>query len=118
PLVLSVGGKTELDGAAAEMVAQVAVMAGLRATTLAPMAVRPESLGQLDLAGVELVCLSYVGPDPRSYVRYVAARLKRKDPDIRILACLFGDAAEWAAADPAALRVDAIATDLAEVERA
>jgi len=118
PLVLSIGGKTELDGAAAEMVAQIAARAGLRTTTLAPMAVRPESLGQLDLTGVDLVCLCYVGPDPRSYVRYVAARLKRKDPQVRTLACLLGDAAEWADAEPATLKADGIATDLAGIERA
>ena len=118
PLVLSVGGKTELDGAASEMVAQTAASAGLRTTTLAPMAVRPESLGQLDLEGIDLVCLSYVGSNPRSYVRYVAARLKRKAPQIRTLACLFGDSAEWTDTDPAELRVEGIATDLAGVNRA
>lgn len=115
--VLAVGGKTELDGAAAEMVAQIATAAGFAGSALAPMAVRPESIGQLDLDGVDIVCLAYLGPDPRSYVRYVAARLRRRKPELGIVACLLGSPGDWDDTEPAELRADAIATDLAGLER-
>ncbi|HEV7276885.1 MAG TPA: AI-2E family transporter [Devosiaceae bacterium] len=114
--VLALGGKTELDGAAAEIVAQAAALSGFSTLALPPVAVRPESIGQLDLEGADVACLCYLGPNPRSYVRYVAARLRRRRPQLRIIACLIGHAAE-AESEPAELRVDAITTDIASTER-
>lgn len=111
--VLALGGKTELDGAAAEMVAQAAALSGFSAMALPPVAVRPESIGQLDLEGVDVACLCYLGANPRSYVRYVAARLRRRRPDLRIVACLIGQTAELGE-ELADLRVDALASDIAE----
>jgi len=88
-VVLCIGGQTELDGAASEMVSQSLAGLGVTARTMPPMAVRQESINQIDLEGVDVVCLTYLGRNPRSFARFVARRLKRRAPHVRILACLF-----------------------------
>jgi GAF domain-containing protein len=91
-------------------------MAGMRTDTMPPMAVRPESIGQLELAGVEVVCLTYLGPHPQSYVRYVARRVKRRQPGVRVVACLLHGAASSQPIDAAELRVDAVVTSFGEID--
>jgi len=52
--VLCIGGRTELDRAAAEMVAQVLADRGIGARVLPPITVSQDAIGQLDLAGSEV----------------------------------------------------------------
>jgi predicted PurR-regulated permease PerM len=88
--VLCIGGRTELDEAAAQILSRMLQATELPATALAPLAIRQESIGQLALAGVEAVCLCYVGDNPRSYVRFVAKRLRRQNPELKVIACVLG----------------------------
>jgi GAF domain-containing protein len=87
--VLCLSGRTELDLAASEMVAQVLDEQGIGTRVLPPIAVSQGALGQLDLAGVEVVCLSYLHPQPQVYARYVCRRLRRRAPHLRLVACLW-----------------------------
>ena len=64
---LCIAGRTDLDAAAAEMVAQAVAERGIRARVLPPIAISQNGIGQLDLAGVEVVCLSYLAPEPRTF---------------------------------------------------
>ncbi len=85
--VLCVAGRTELDGAAAEMLAQVLGERGIGARILPPISVSEGALGQLDLTGVEVVCLSYLHPQPQVYARYICRRLRRRAPHVRFVVC-------------------------------
>ncbi len=87
--VLCLSGRTELDRAASEMVAQVLDEHGIPTRVLPPIAVSQGALGQLDLAGVEVICLSYLHPQPQVYARYVCRRLRRRAPNLELVACFW-----------------------------
>ncbi|MEE1611916.1 AI-2E family transporter [Microvirga sp. CF3016] len=85
--VLCLAGRTELDRAAAEMMAQVLEERNIGARVLPPIAVSQGALGQLDLQGVDVVCLSYLHPQPQVYARYICRRLRRRAPHIKLVVC-------------------------------
>jgi predicted PurR-regulated permease PerM/GAF domain-containing protein len=85
--VLCLAGRTELDRAAAEMMAQVFEERGIGARVLPPVAVSQGALGQLDLQGVDVVCLSYLHPQPQVYARYICRRLRRRAPHVKLVVC-------------------------------
>ncbi|HEV2557479.1 MAG TPA: AI-2E family transporter [Microvirga sp.] len=87
--VLCLAGRTELDHAAAEMLGQVLGEARHTVRVLPPIAVSEGALGQLDLRGVKVVCLSYLHPQPQVYARYICRRLRRRAPGIKLLVCLW-----------------------------
>jgi predicted PurR-regulated permease PerM/GAF domain-containing protein len=87
PSVLCLAGRTELDRAAAEMMAQVLGEREIGARVLPPIAVSQGALGQLDLNGVQVVCLSYLHPQPQVYARYICRRLRRRAPQLKLVVC-------------------------------
>ncbi len=93
-IVLCVGGRTELDGALANVVAQSISSDAVGARILPPVSLHPQGIGQIDLAGVQVICIVCLDAHPNAYLRYAAKRLKRRAPDIHIIACLFGGA-DW-----------------------
>jgi predicted PurR-regulated permease PerM/GAF domain-containing protein len=90
PRVLCIGGRTELDDAAAQILTRLIPPENGPAKVLAPLVVRQESIGQLSLDGVEVVCLCYLDDNPRSHVRVVARRLARRRPGVKIVAVVMG----------------------------
>jgi predicted PurR-regulated permease PerM len=115
--VLCIGGRTELDAAAAAMVAQVVRRRGIESKTLPPVAVRQEGIGQIDLEGVDLICLAYLDTNPRTYARFVARRIKRRAPHIKVMVCLLNSAEAVNLEDMTLqLEVDALATSIAMAE--
>lgn len=114
--LLCLAGRTELDGAAAEMMAQVLREHGIGARVLPPIAVSQGALGQLDLTGVDVVCLSYFHPQPQVFARYICRRLRRRAPNLKLMVCCWnlapdtenmGDLAKRVAADAASASVQA-----------
>ena len=108
PSVLCLAGRTELDHAAAEMLSQVLAERGIGTRILPPIAVSEGALGQLDLNGVRIVCLSYLHPQPQVYARYICRRVRRRAPHVKLVVCYWnpgpgasqaGDAAKQMAAD-------------------
>ena len=87
PSVLCLAGRTELDRAAAEMMAQVLEERGIGARILPPIAVSQGALVQLDLQGAAVVCLSYLHPEPQVYARYICRRLRRRAPQVKLVVC-------------------------------
>ncbi|HEV2604789.1 MAG TPA: AI-2E family transporter [Microvirga sp.] len=87
PKVLCIAGRTELDDAASEMLAQVLQEVSIAAKVLPPISISEGALNQLDLTGVEVVCLSYLHPQPQVYARYICRRLRRRAPHLRLLVC-------------------------------
>ncbi|MXQ12193.1 AI-2E family transporter [Microvirga makkahensis] len=114
PSVLCLAGRTELDRAAAEMMAQVLEERGIGARVLPPIAVSQGALGQLDLKGIEVVSLSYLHPQPQVYARYICRRLRRRAPHIKLVVCCWNPAlATGQTEDPAKqMAADAVFTTL------
>lgn len=90
--VLCIAGRTELDRAASEMLTQVLEERGIGARVLPPISVSQGALGQLDLTGVDVVCLSYLHPQPQVYARYICRRLRRRSPNLKLVVCAWNAA--------------------------
>jgi GAF domain-containing protein len=69
------------------MIAQVLRERSIGAKVLPPIVVSRGALGQLDLHGVDVVCLSYFHPQPQVYARYAFRRLRRRAPHLKLIAC-------------------------------
>ena len=104
--ILCLAGRTELDRAAVEMMAQALGERGIGARVLPPIAVSQGALGQLDLNGVDVVCLSYLHPQPQVYARYICRRLRRRAPHIKLAVCCWNPA-------PGIGQTDALAKQMA-----
>lgn len=114
--VLCVGARWEVDTLAAEMLAHALGHAGI-ATRLAPAtAVSADHIQLLDLQGIDVLCLSVFSSTPEAQVRYIARRLKRRMPGLRVVVGLWNaPPARLDAEVPAQLGVDAVASTAAEL---
>lgn len=116
PRVLCVGARWEVDTLAAEMLAHALGHAGV-ATRLAPAtAVSTDHIQLLDLGHIDVLCLTSFSATPEAQVRYIARRLKRRAPGLRVLVGLFNAPPGLLGAEAAVqLGVDAVASSLAEM---
>jgi predicted PurR-regulated permease PerM len=83
--ILCVASRTELDEAAARILAQLFVRCGLEARALPWEAVSAGNLGLVDVPGVRMLCVSCLDPRLSTHVRYLVRRLRRKFPRATIL---------------------------------
>lgn len=90
--LLLIGGRTEIDECAATLLGIRLADEGIESRVLPPVAVRQEAIGRLDLDGVEAIVLVFMGPDIRAHTRYVARRIRRMAPDIRVITCALNEA--------------------------
>ena len=88
--VLCVAGRGVLDQAAAGMLAQLLGKHGLGASVVPYDAVSRARMGGLDVAGVAMVCVTYleIGGSP-SHIRYLVRRLRAKMPHTPVLVGLW-----------------------------
>lgn len=107
--ILIVGGRTEIDEAAARLVAIELAESGVSAHVLPPGAIRQEAIGRLDLDHVRTLVLVFMGTDVRAQSRYVARRIRKMAPNVHIAACLFNELAGAESADT--LHVDTVLRD-------
>jgi predicted PurR-regulated permease PerM len=112
PGVVLIGGRTEIDESAARLAAGRLAGEGVRSRVLPPMAIRQESIGQIDLEGAELVCLFYFGPSIKAQARYVGRRLRLIQPGVKVIVCHMADDDTPFSAE--ALRVDELTHGLPE----
>jgi predicted PurR-regulated permease PerM len=84
-LSLCIAGRGELDATAAAMLAHALEERGIQTRQAPASALGLESIASLDLAGVEVICLSYLNPAPQTYARFVCRRLKRRAPNLKIV---------------------------------
>ncbi len=89
---LCIGGKTDLDRAAAEMTAQLMRGRSIGARALPPIAVGQQGIRRLDLAGGEVVSLSYLTHQPQTFATFACRRLKKRAPHLKVLLCLWNPA--------------------------
>jgi len=99
PLV-SIGVHTELDQAAAAVLATLVEIHGIDVRTERPDALAARNLAKLDLSGAALICLSCVDMKTPAHIHYAARRLKTRAPHAKLLLGI------WSAAD------DRVLTDL------
>jgi len=113
--VICIGGRTELDHAAAE-----AAVAAMRAKDIAGRATAPVRLSRdpgvmIDLTKARVICLCYLDSHPQAYVRFLARRLKRQAPQAKTLLCYLNPPAGPPARDLAEkMLVDRVAFTLEE----
>jgi len=89
PVVVCIGGKWDADGVAAEMLAHALTLEGIAAEHRTAAALTPASIAKLDLAGADIVCLSYFTSSPQIPARNVCRRLRRRWPQLRIVLALW-----------------------------
>ncbi len=94
--ILCIGGRTPLDEAAADMLAEVLKKRGLGAKALAPEAIAAAHIASLATSEAKLVVLSYLGfGTGPAVIRYVVRRLRRILPEgTAILICLWAEEPE------------------------
>jgi predicted PurR-regulated permease PerM len=107
--VLCVAGRGSLDEAAAAMLAQLLGMQGIGARVVSSEEVSAANIIRLDVAGVQMACLCYLEPGGFTSARYLARRLRRKLPRMKILVGF------WTMTDEDAARRDALQQTVADV---
>jgi hypothetical protein len=116
--ILTIGGRSDLDEAAASMLAEVLKKRGLNAKAHPVEAISAGHIASLQGTEARLVCLNYLGLGPGpAHIRYVVRRLRRILPDgTHILVAFFADEddAEFVKALRETAEADAYATSLAE----
>lgn len=113
--VLCIGTRWEIDGLAADMLEHALQVEGLSAGVRPATAVNPDHIHGLDLEGVNVLCLSTFSSTPQAQVRYIARRLKRRQPGLKIVLALWHGTP--APAEPTSLEllgVDAMAQTVNE----
>lgn len=114
--VLCIAGRTGLDRAAAAMLAQLLERRGIGARVLSPDAIGPEGVAALDLDGVELVCLSYLGASAVAHARQACRRLRRRAGSIPVMVGLWNGQLDQAKDEEptVGLGADLVATSLTQ----
>jgi predicted PurR-regulated permease PerM/uncharacterized protein YegL len=77
-VVLCVAGRTELDEAAAALLARLLEADGRKVVTLPHDSAIRISIPDLDQAQIKTVCLSYLDPESAPHARYLARRFRRR----------------------------------------
>ena len=108
--VLCIAGQTALDGVAADMLAHLLDQRGISTRQLGAASVSPATINTLDLAGVELVCLCFMGAAPVTSARFIARRLKRAQPTLRVVVGAYNTSDDAEGAEQLAVAVGADAT--------
>ena len=109
--VLCVAGRTDLDRAAASMLAQLLTKHGLRARVEGALSLSTANVIRLDTTGVVLACVSVLDSSSPAHMRYTIRRLRRKLPETKIIVgCWMAEGDTAALADT--VKADAITTTL------
>ncbi len=88
--ILCVAGRSPLDEAAGAMLAQILGKHGLPARVVSQDAVSRQSINQLDVSGVGMICVSYLEANGSpSTLRYLLRRLRDRAPNAPILVGLW-----------------------------
>ncbi|WP_084619976.1 AI-2E family transporter [Devosia chinhatensis] len=107
--VLLVAGRTEIDEAAAKLLMVQLAEKGVPTRVLPAFAIKPEAIERLDIDDVGTVVMVFLSGDIRSQARYVSRRLRRRRPDLPLVACAFGPPADGETTER--LHLDAIYRD-------
>jgi hypothetical protein len=113
--ILCIAGRGPLDEGIALMLAQIFDKHGLRTRVLGPEALASETLSDADLAGVAMVCFSFVEPLSAAHVRLAARRMRHRLGGVRVMVGIWGRRDPVFAQDlRRATSADVLATSLRE----
>lgn len=116
--VLCVGGRGELDDAAAAMLAQVLSVQGAKASRAGFADIQPARFRSLDLAGNRTVVIGFLNGDSQRHARFLVRRLKRVAPRTRVGIVFWSDAKDDVRADlTERIGADFVALDVVEAAR-
>jgi predicted PurR-regulated permease PerM len=107
--VMCIAGRGSLDEAAAAMLGQLLEKQGIGARVVSSSSVSAANMIRLDVAGVQMACLSYLEPGGFTNARYLVRRLRRKLPRAKILCGL------WTLTDSDAIGRDALKETAADL---
>jgi hypothetical protein len=83
--LVCIGGRGEIDDAAAAMVAQVMEVQGADVTVASHEMLKPERFGELVLEGIDTIILAYLNTSSLAQARHAVRRLKRwKSRNLRV----------------------------------
>jgi predicted PurR-regulated permease PerM len=85
--VICVGGRSEVDHAAAEAAVAALRCNGIAARATAPVRLSRDPGVMIDLSEAKIICLCYLDTHPQAYARFLARRLKRQAPEAKTLLC-------------------------------
>lgn len=105
--VLCIAGRWELDAASAAIVEHSLDSRGVNARHVPTLTISPETIGDLDLNGVEILCVSYYDQAPLAYARFACRRLKRRMPQLKIVLGLWNLGPEAGSPEELAKSADA-----------
>jgi hypothetical protein len=88
--VLCVAGRGPLDEAAALLLVDMLAKYGITARVVSPEETSGAQIDQLDTAGVQVACVSYLEPGTYKNARYQVRRLRRRMPDVPVIAIFWG----------------------------
>ena len=110
------GGRWAVDVLAADMTAHVLALSGVGAKVVRVGTMSTEYFSELDLSGVEVVCLSYFSPDPTTLAKFFVRRLKRRWPEVSVILAAWNTAPEGPTAYPIGeIGADVLVTSLDEL---
>jgi hypothetical protein len=116
--VLLVGVFSELDDAAASILATIAEVHGTKTKTERLETLRRGNAPDLALSGTALVCLSSVDIKTPAHIHYAARHLRKKIPGAKLLLAVWSDTDEEALRDlKAAMNADYVARTFNEAAR-
>ncbi|MBI5128085.1 MAG: AI-2E family transporter [Rhodopseudomonas palustris] len=87
--VLCIGGRSQLDEAAALMLSHLCRVHGIGARVEPSSALSTKNIFGLDVSNVALICLSYLDTSNTTHIRYAVRRLRRKAPHAKIIVALW-----------------------------
>lgn len=113
--VLCIGGRGELDNAAASMLAQVLTVQGAEASMASHLDVEPGKIRDLPLGELDTAVIGFLNGDSLNHGRFLVRRLKRAKPGLRVGVVLWSDLPPPRNAESLAqeLNADFVAFDLA-----
>lgn len=116
--LVCMGGRGEIDDAAAAMMAQVMEVQGAEVSVVSHEMLLPERFGELSLEGVDTIVLAYLNTSSLAQARHAVRRLKRwKSSNLRVgLLVPDGDQAV-AAMTPENTNADFVVTTIAAAVR-
>ena len=115
PHVVCIGGKWEVDTLAARMLAHALSLENYPAAHRPAGTVSADYIAGLALDGAQVVCLSYLSPEPAVQARHFCRRLKRRWPQVQIVLGLWNAPAELLGeAACKSLGADAVVTSIGE----
>jgi predicted PurR-regulated permease PerM len=113
--VLCIAGRGPLDEGIALMLAQLFDKHGLHTRVIGPEALAAQPPSDADLAGVAMVCFSFVEPLSAAHVRLAARRIRQRVPGLRVMVGIWGRRDPVFAQDlRRATSADVLATSLRE----